>query len=787
MAPETAFPVSLASPDNAAGTALNPSSLGTLPNWSLTYSHIAPADETSRRDKYDGAWFATPLGRALALGGGIEFARARDHERAASSRADYNGFVLGAAVNMGPAWSLGASWHMRAPRAGGGNIDVADLSLTMRPASTIAISLIARDLAPRTPRLGGRTVQESVALAFALRPLGDDRLMLELAGRSTAHRDLGVRFAAQALVPKVGRLGAAAELGELYGQQLWTLSAGLDVRWGGLSLAPAVHMGEHARDVGWSMLADLHGQPRVGVPAPSYVAKIELKGLGPRRMLGAVRAFEQALLDPRVEGVLLKPEGASPGLATAQELRLLINQLEQAGKPVYCYLESASGSEYYLCAGARRIAIDPAGLVRLMGVSGDSLYFGELLRDLGLRADFIRIGRYKSAPEQYTNDGSSEATREVRKGLLDGAYRRLVSDLSADTGRDEASIKATIDRGPFTSDEALREKLAAVALDKHDLERDARTVFGPRARFTTPSPRPLEPRFGPTGQVGVVMIDGTIIDGDNVDVPFLDVHMSGGHTISDTIDQMADDSRIRAIVLRIDSPGGAVMASDQIWRAARRAQAKKPVIASMGEVAASGGYYVASAAHEIWASPSTITGSIGIFYGKVDVAQLAARIGVGIESEARGAHAGADSLFRPFTDEERAGLADKLRVWYRQFLARVAEGRKLPLERVDELARGRVYNGDDAQAVGLVDSLGGLSSALARARQLSGLDADAELVVKPAVPSNVLELLGAGGTQAHVSDSIPLPLRGLLQRLYPWTLLTGATPLALYEGPLKLE
>ena len=784
MTPETAYPVSLVSPDSAAGTAINPSSLGALSNWSLSYSHVAAARDTNQRDKYDGAWFATPVGKAMALGTGIEFGRARD-----GSGSSQNGFVLASAINAGSMLSFGSSWHMRAPRSGAGHVNTADLSATLRPSPAWALSLLARDLAPRTPQLGLRPVRESITLAFALRPLKDDRLMLEFAGKTTAGADHGVRMAAQTIVPKLGRLGAAGELTQIDGRQIWTLSAGLDLRWGMLSVAPAIHTGQHGNQIGWSMLADVHGQPRIGLPSPGYVAKIELRGLGPRHMLGAVRAFEQALLDPRVDGVVLLPNGASPALATAQELRLLINQLEQAGKPVYCFLESASGSEYYMCAGARRIAIDPAGLVRLMGVSGDSLYFGELLRDLGLRADFIRIGRYKSAPEQYTNDGSSEATREVRQGLMDGAYQRLVSDLSGDLGRDEASIKATIDRGPFTADEALREKLATVALDKHDLERDARLVFGPRARFASPSPRASEPSFGPGGQIGVVMIDGTIVDGENVDVPFIDVHMSGGHTISAAIDRMADDSRIRAIVLRIDSPGGAVMASDQIWRAARRAQAKKPVIASMGDVAASGGYYVASAAHEIWASPSTITGSIGIFYGKVDVAQLAKRLGVGIESEGRGAHAGADSLFRPFSDEERAGLADKLRVWYRQFLARVAEGRRLPIERVDALARGRVYSGDDAQAVGLVDSLGGLSSALARARELAGLTADAELVVLPVVPSTILDLVAGGGAQASggAAEAVPLALRSLLKRLYPWTLLTGQAPMALYEGPLRLE
>ena len=241
-------------------------------------------------------------------------------------------------------------------------------------------------------------------------------------------------------------------------------------------------------------------------------------------------------------------------------------------------------------------------------------------------------------------------------------------------------------------------------------------------------------------------------------------------------------------MLRNNRHGSTVMVSDQIWRAARHARAKKPVIASLGEVAASGGYYAASAADEIWASPSSITGSIGIFYGKVDVAQLAARIGVGIEHDTRGAHAAADSFFRPFTDAERAALADKLRTWYRQFLERVAEGRKLDLARVDALARGRVYSGDEAHAGGLIDHLGGFLSALARARELAHLGLESELVVVPRMPSNLLEyVLGAGQAQAQAASVIPEPLRALVQRVYPWSVIDGATPMALYEGPLRLE
>jgi len=783
LTPSTAFPISLASPDNALGVALNPSALGALESWSLTYSHVAAAADTSQPDRYDGLFFASPLGEALSIGGGLEFARARD-----GSAADQNGLFLGAALSRGRVWSLGTSWHVRKPLVDAAGIHTADIALSLRPSTTLAVSLIGRDLAAGDRELGTRTLRESGLLAVALRPLGDDRLGLELAGRTDASGELGLRMAAQGMLPGIGRLAAAGEMTEIDGRQRWTVSAGIDFRLGMVSVAPAAHVGEVGEDVGWSLLADVHGRPRPGVPGPRTVWKVPLRGLGSRRILSVMRTLEQALHDPRVQGVVLVPEGAGLGLAGAQELRLVIAALEQANKPVYCYLQSASGAEYYACAGARRVAIDPAGSVRLMGLGGASLYFGELLRNVGLRADFVRIGTYKGAPEQYTNEASSAPIREVRTALLDGAYRRLTNDLSGDLGLAEGAVKQLIDRGPFLAEEAVREKLASTAIDAHELENDGRRVFGERARIGAPRTLPRDPRFGPTGQVGVVVIDGTIVDGENVDVPFFDVHMSGGRTVAAAIDKLAGDRRIRAIVLRIDSPGGAVMASDQIWRAVRRARAKKPVIASMGDVAASGGYYAASAADEIWASPSTITGSIGIFYGKVDVAQLAARIGVGVEHDTRGAHAAADSFFRPFTDDERAALADKLRIWYRQFLERVAEGRKLDIARVDALARGRVYSGDQAHALGLVDHLGGFLSALARARELAHLGIESELVVVPRMPSNLLEyVLGTGQAQAQAASVVPAPLRALVQRVYPWSVIDAATPMALYEGPLRLE
>jgi protease-4 len=775
------------SPDNASATAVNPSALTDLDAWSLTYSHVTPLRGSAHENRYDALWMGLPVSDEFALGFGPEFMRART-----PGLPDTNGFVLSAAAG-GPVWTWGLSWRFRSPANGMPNVHTADLALSFRPSTTFALSLIGRDLALDTPALGWHELRRSGVLAMNLRPLGDDRLGVELAGLVDEEGDMGLRVTGSAYVPYVGKLAASAERTEAGGEEIWTLTGGVDLRWGSVSAAPAFYSTKEFDDYGWSLMVDLHGAPRPGLPTQKYVAKIEIESLGPRGMLRATSRLDRALHDPRVVGVILQPHDTGAGLAAAQDIRLMIQALKAAGKPVYCYLEAASGSELYMCAGAQRISIDPAGFVRLMGFASEGLYFGEILRNVGVRADFVRIGQYKSAPEQYTNSQPSEPAREVRASLLDDAYRRLVTDLAADRGLPEAEVKALIDRGPFLPAEAIAARLVSSESDRRDLDEDARQLFGARTAIRDQGAREQFERFGPTGQIGVVVLDGTIVDGENVDVPFLDVHMSGGRTVVEAIDRLAADSRIRAIVLRIDSPGGAVMASDQIWRAVRHAREKKPVIASMGDVAASGGYYAACAADEIWASPSTITGSIGIFYGKVDLAPLAERFGVGIAIDKRGAHAGADSMFRPFTDDERAALSGKLRTWYRQFLSRVAEGRKMPIEKVDAVARGRVYSGDQAKALGLVDHLGGFGSALMRARQLAKLGPDAGITLLPSRPSTLLDYVLAGSSAKSADEQVkalgltPEALKPFLARLYLMTHAGGTTPMALYEGPTTLR
>ena len=424
--------------------------------------------------------------------------------------------------------------------------------------------------------------------------------------------------------------------------------------------------------------------------------------------------------------------------------------LREAGKPVVCHLDDAAGSEWYACAGADRILLDPAGGVRLTGVSSELMHFGEVLRDLGVRADFVRIGAWKSATEQFLNDAQTAPARAQTESILDLAYRRLVFDAAGDQEMSRADLRALIDRGPLLPQQALDAGVVHALADENDLDDELREAFGgsfPRERG---APWEVPERWGHRPQIGVVVIDGTMVDGENVDIPLLGLHFSGGRTVSRAIDRLAADPSVRAIVIRVDSGGGSVMAADQIYRAISRARRRKPVIASLGAVAASGGYYVASACHEIWADPSTITGSIGIWFGKVDFAPLGEEIGVSLEQVGRGQHAGATSLYRAFTPEERHALSENVREWYRMFLRRVARGRGMRVAEVDAVGRGRIWMGDQAIDNGLADHLGGVGSALAAARRAAGVGPEVGIRLEPDRPATLLDyalsLLGIGAS-----------------------------------------
>ncbi|HMI91997.1 MAG TPA: signal peptide peptidase SppA, partial [Polyangiales bacterium] len=401
------------------------------------------------------------------------------------------------------------------------------------------------------------------------------------------------------------------------------------------------------------------------------------------------------------------------------------------------------------------------------------------LQTVGLRAEMIQIGRFKGAADTVTRDDMPEEVRQTMSALLDDLQGELVGAIAERRKLTPAEAQALIDRGPFTSEQARSEGL----VDDVGFDDAARAVAKKAVKAERVENEELEPKAEPTGLFDVLEalfgddeseepsgerlvlahLDGTIMVG--ADKSFRSAH---ARPFVAAMRKFADDKDVKALVLRIDSPGGSVLASDMMWHALRRVAKRKPVIVSIGDMAASGGYYVASAGSEIMAQDLSIVGSIGVVGGKIVAEDLAERIGVHVERLARGRRAGWTSAARAFTDDERSMFQKTLQSGYDRFLARIAEGRKMTRERIAPLAEGRIMSARRAQQGGLVDRLGGLRDALARARERGRLPADAPTQVWPERPTlmQAIAQLTSGGSQALQTSLLSgQPLGGFAELL----------------------
>jgi protease-4 len=339
----------------------------------------------------------------------------------------------------------------------------------------------------------------------------------------------------------------------------------------------------------------------------------------------------------------------------------------------------------------------------------------------------------------------------MREAVLDDIHERVVAAIAQERRLPAADVKRLIDHGPFAPQEAKAARLVDDVKYLDEIEGLLGEVYGHRVRVRD---TPTAPRFTRTWRpprIAVVFVDGDLMEGKSRDIPILNQRIAGSESIAAAIRLAREDSSTRAIVLRINSPGGSVVASDEIAREVMRTRGKKPILCSMGDIGASGGYYVAAPCERIFAPPSTITGSIGIFTGKFDVHAFAQRLGINVETYTRGAHADMSSPFRVWSEEERVVIARGLRLAYVRFLEYVSAGRKLDVAKVDAIARGRVWTGAQGKARGLIDDHGGFLDVLEVARRRVGLrpDEPADVVMLPHLKRSIVErivgLVGEGG------------------------------------------
>ncbi|MBM4362465.1 MAG: signal peptide peptidase SppA, partial [Deltaproteobacteria bacterium] len=487
--------------------------------------------------------------------------------------------------------------------------------------------------------------------------------------------------------------------------------------------------------------------------------------------------------DVAAVGLVLRAAPAD-SLAHAQELRDAIRLLRARGKRVLCHLEDGAGAALYVCAAADRVLVSPAGGVRFAGLKTRRIYFASLLEKLGVRAEFVRIGAHKSAPEAFTERAATDVARDDAIDLLQQSERWFVGDLAADRHIEVPEVRRRLAAGPFLAEEARAAGFADALAFDDEVEKALSDLAGRRVELLDEPHSPRTPvRFGRQRSVALVYIDGDIVDGRSRSIPLVGMDLAGSYTLAETLAEIRKDPNVGAVVLRVESPGGSSLASDVIWREVALTARVKPVVASFGQVAASGGYYVAAPATRIFANPLSITGSIGVFYGKADASGLLSKIGVDVETYKTNPRADADSLFRPFSADERTELERKVAQIYGLFVTRVAEGRKLSRDAVDAVAQGRVWTGEQARDRGLVDELGGIRQALAEARSLAGLRADAPIVELPRLRSSLLgKLLGVEGLQAPLAGvALPAGLTPLVRAVLPLAIHAGDVPLARLE------
>lgn len=516
--------------------------------------------------------------------------------------------------------------------------------------------------------------------------------------------------------------------------------------------------------------------------------------------------------DDSVRAVVLLLEGASLGSAQTEEIRQVMDEIKAAGKPIHVHTNSLSTGSYLLLSGASKISVVPTGDVWITGLYGESPYVRGLLDFLGVTPDYLTCGKYKSAAEMFMRNGPSPEAEEMQNWLVDSKYDTYLQLIAEGRGVNKDQVREWIDNAPYTAEKAKELGIIDAVQYRQDFVEGLKSEYGEAARLDLAYGKKKRQQIDFSNPFGILQFWGTLLQGPTtrkstkpavaivyVDGPIMlgDAEsgwLSAGSTIAystpirKALDEVAKDESIKAVVLRVNSPGGSAVASEIILDATRRVKDKKPFVVSMGDVAGSGGYYVACGSDKIFADASTITGSIGVVAGKFATTSMWGKVGIHWKPVRRGANAGMLSTARVFTDEEREKLQSWMNEIYEVFKGHVVAARGERLKKdIDELAGGRVFTGRQALELGLVDEIGTLDDAVKYVAKKADLDDDYEVRVVPQ-PKNFLEsLFGdlAGG--ASDEKSIAAAARSLAARRPTVSLVDMALPLLEGFEPRRMQ
>lgn len=524
--------------------------------------------------------------------------------------------------------------------------------------------------------------------------------------------------------------------------------------------------GDAGIKTGSYLLVDLHGNFVEGPPEDLVGRLLAEGGLG---LFDVLRSLRAAAHDDRIAGLVLRVGQLETGWAKARELREALLAFKRSEKPVIAVMEQetlASNLEYYVASVADRVHLAPATTAPLTGLASQFLFLGGLWEKLDIDMHVEKVREYKTMGDFLAFKKMTPEHREMANSILDGIHAEFVGAIADSRGLEAAAVVDLIDQGLASPTEFKEAKLSdgiKYLRTVHDSIGGEQTPLVDLEDYADIDMAELGLGVGP--RIGVLYASGAIVSGESG--TSVNGSTIGADTISEALEEVAKDDDVVALVMRVDSPGGSALASDLIWRARHAVQDKKPVVVSMSDLAASGGYYISVGADRILAQPTSLTGSIGVVVARPTIRGLLADAGINSETLTRGKYAHMSDLTVPLADAGKEKLGAQVRHIYREFVDRVASGRKMTAAAVDEVARGRVWTGAQAVEQGLVDELGGFWDAVDAAKELAGLDAGAEVELvfyprpKP-FAERVAESLGMSA-----ETRLPEPLARIIGTLVP--------------------
>lgn len=548
----------------------------------------------------------------------------------------------------------------------------------------------------------------------------------------------------------------------------------------------AMHFGERKIAVADGSTLVVHLEGDLPEQAPVELPLPFLQDQQPMTMVQTWQMLRKAAADPRIKALVLEPRGLEVGWAKLEELHDDVAAFKKSGKPVYAYLRGATAREYYVATAADEIFMSQEDELDVKGLRVELMFVKGGLDKLGVQMEFEHAGKYKDAPDMFTRTTPTPETLEVMNQILDQYYGNLVDTIAQSRKRTPDQVRSAIDDGPFVGKSAVDAGLVDSLLFEDEMFGRLRDrLKGGELKRIGEQDYGLArvPSLEGNSKIAYLVGDGDIVRGNTHD----DMSSGGisGIGMVKTLREIENDSSIKGVIFRINSPGGDGIASDDILHEAKVLAQRKPMIISMSDLAASGGYFIAMTGDTILAYPNTLTGSIGVFFGKADLRGLYDKLGVNKNTLKRGRYADIDSDYRPLTDPEREKLKREIDVFYRGFVERVSAGRKKPYDHVEPLAQGRVWLGAQAKQNGLIDELGGLDRAVELIKERAKIPASEKiaLVVYPPQRSVWDILWSRSDTNAGLDAAIgkktrelfgPLPIRALMQggilRLMPYSI-----------------